>query len=129
MMTTKAMKGALLGSVSVLLLATTLARADDDAAYIEKAKAFLETVAAPVTKWDGPTTGPKAQGEKLIAIVSTDQRNGGAQGAGDGAAEAAKAMGWEVRPARRPGHCARARDRFDAGDRNEAQRHPECRHR
>ena len=58
---------------------------------------FCETVAAPVTKWDGPTTGPKAQGKKLIVIVSTDQRNGGAQGAGDGAAEAAKAMGWEVR--------------------------------
>ena len=43
------------------------------------------------------TTGPKAQGKKLIAIVSTDQRNGGAQGAGDGAAEAAKALGWDVR--------------------------------
>ena len=97
MMTTKVIKGALLGSVGVLVLGTTLARADDDAAYIEKAKAFLETVAAPVTKWDGPTTGPKAQGKKLIVIVSTDQRNGGAQGAGDGAAEAAKAMGWDVR--------------------------------
>jgi ribose transport system substrate-binding protein len=42
-------------------------------------------------------TGPKAQGKKLIVIVSTDQRNGGAQGAGDGAAEAAKAIGWDVR--------------------------------
>src|SRR5215831_10031279 len=97
MMTTKVIKGALLCSAGVLLFGTTLARADDDAAYIEKAKAFLETVAAPVTKWDGPTTGPKAQGKKLIVIVSTDQRNGGAQGAGDGAAEAAKAMGWDVR--------------------------------
>ncbi len=97
MTTTKVMVRGLLTSVGVLSLSATLARADDDAAYMEKAKAFLEKVAAPVTKWDGPTTGPKAQGKKLIAIVSTDQRNGGAQGAGDGAAEAAKAMGWDVR--------------------------------
>ena len=69
----------------------------DDAEYLAKAKAYLENVAAPVTKWDGPTAGPKAQGKKLIVIVSTDQRNGGAQGAGDGAIEAAKALGWEVR--------------------------------
>ena len=94
---TKVIVRGLLTSVGVLSLGATLARADDDAAYMEKAKAFLEKVAAPVTKWDGPTTGPKAQGKKLIAIVSTDQRNGGAQGAGDGAAEAAKAMGWDVR--------------------------------
>ena len=97
MTTIKVIKGALLASVGVLLLNMTSARADDDTAYIEKAKAFLEQVAAPVTKWDGPTTGPKAQGKKLIVIVSTDQRNGGAQGAGDGAVEAAKAMGWDVR--------------------------------
>jgi len=83
--------GALLGSVAVL--AATAARADD----MEKAKAFLANVAAPVTKWDGPTSGPKAQGKKTIAIVVTDARNGGAQGAADGAAEAAKALGWEVR--------------------------------
>ncbi|WP_409187568.1 substrate-binding domain-containing protein [Bradyrhizobium sp. RDM4] len=97
MLTIKMMNGALLGSAGVLLVGMTFARADDDAAYIEKAKVFLEKVAAPVTKWDGPTTGPKAQGKKLIAIVSTDQRNGGAQGAGDGAAEAAQALGWDVR--------------------------------
>ena len=69
----------------------------DDAAYIAEAKTYLANVAAPVTKWDGPTTGPKGVGKKLIVIVSTDGRNGGAQGAADGAAEAAKALGWEVR--------------------------------
>jgi len=52
----------------------------DDAAYLEKAKAYLEKVAAPVTKWDGPTSGPKAQGKKLIVYASADQRNGGARG-------------------------------------------------
>ncbi|WP_458146231.1 substrate-binding domain-containing protein [Bradyrhizobium sp. UFLA05-109] len=96
-MASKVVLKGFLASASVLLLGTAWARADDDAAYIEKAKTFLQDVAAPVTKWDGPTTGAKAQGKKLIVIVSTDQRNGGAQGAGDGAAEAAKALGWDVR--------------------------------
>lgn len=87
--------GGLLASASLIALGTS-ARADD-AAYIAKAKAYMANVSAPVTKWDGPTTGPKSVGKKLVVIVSTDQRNGGAQGAGDGAAEAAKALGWEVR--------------------------------
>src|SRR5450432_780638 len=90
------LRKAMLVSAGLGVLGTVAARADD-AAYIEKAKAYLANVAAPVTKWDGPTTGPKGVGKKLIIIVSTDQRNGGAQGAGDGAAEAAKALGWDVR--------------------------------
>ena len=61
------------------------------------AKDYIAEATAPVTKWDGPTTGPKAQGKKLVVYVSTDQRNGGAQGVGDGAAEAAKAIGWDFR--------------------------------
>jgi ribose transport system substrate-binding protein len=82
----------------LLVLGASLARADDDAAYIEKAKAYLQNVAAPVTKWDGPTSGPKAvSGKKLIVVVSMDQRNGGALGASEGAKEAGKALGWEVR--------------------------------
>ena len=96
MVTTKNLLGGLLASASVLSLGVSLARADD-AAYLEKAKAFMQNVAAPVTKWDGPASGPKGVGKKLVAIVITDARNGGAQGAADGAAEAAKALGWEVR--------------------------------
>jgi ribose transport system substrate-binding protein len=72
------------------------ARADDDA-FMKKAKEYIATVTAPVTTWTGPTSGPKAQGKKLVIYVSTDQRNGGAQGAGDGAQEAAKALGWDFR--------------------------------
>jgi ribose transport system substrate-binding protein len=86
----------MLASAAWLAISAGVARADDDA-YMQKAKAFLQNVAAPVTQWDGPTSGPKAQGKKLIVIVVTDGRNGGAQGAADGAAEAAKALGWEVR--------------------------------
>ena len=35
--------------------------------------------------------------KKLIVYVSSDQRNGGPQGAGDGAQEAAKVIGWDFR--------------------------------
>ncbi len=68
-----------------------------DAAYMQMAKDYIATVTAPGTPWTGPATGPTAQGRKLIVYVSSDQRNGGAQGAGDGAAEAAKAIGWDFR--------------------------------
>src|SRR5580698_2589473 len=87
----------LLAGAALAAFDASLARADDDSAYIEKAKAYLQNVAAPVTKWDGPTSGPKAQGKKLIVLVVTDARNGGAQGAADGAVEAAKSLGWETR--------------------------------
>ena len=72
-----------------------VARADD--AYMAMAKAYIAKVTASGTPWTGPTTGPKAQGKKLIVYVSADQRNGGAQGVGDGAQEAAKVIGWDFR--------------------------------
>ena len=88
--------GSLMASTALTGLSVTSAQADDDA-YMKAAKDYIAQATAPVTKWDGPTTGPKAQGKKLVIYVSTDQRNGGAQGVGDGAAEAAKALGWEFR--------------------------------
>jgi ribose transport system substrate-binding protein len=86
----------LLASTALVGLNLAAARADDDA-FMKKAKDYIATVTAPVTTWTGPTSGPKAQGKKVVIYVSTDQRNGGAQGAGDGAAEAAKALGWDFR--------------------------------
>ncbi len=80
----------------ILGLQTVAARADDDA-YMKAAKAYIAEASAPVTTWDGPTTGPKAQGKKLVIYVSADQKNGGASGVGDGAQEAAKAIGWDFR--------------------------------
>ena len=68
-----------------------------DEAYLQMAKAYIATVTAPGTPWTGPTTGPMAQPKKVIVYVSSDQRNGGPQGAGDGAQEAAKAIGWDFR--------------------------------
>ena len=68
-----------------------------DEAFLAMAKEYIASVTAPGTPWTGPTTGPAAQGRKLIVYVSSDQRNGGPQGAGDGAREAAAAMGWDLR--------------------------------
>ena len=68
-----------------------------DAAYLQMAKDYVATVTAPGTPWTGPTTGPAAQGKKLIVYVSSDQRNGGPQGAGDGAQDAANVIGWDFR--------------------------------
>jgi ribose transport system substrate-binding protein len=68
-----------------------------DAAYLKMAKDYIAMVTAPGTPWTGPTTGPMAQGKKLIVYVSSDQRNGGPQGAGDGAQDAARAIGWDFR--------------------------------
>ena len=95
MLSKRLMKAALLASTGLLAItAAGAARADD---AVAAAKAYIEKVTAPVTKWDGPTTGPKAVGHKLIVYVSTDQRNGGARGVGEGIEEAAKVIGWEVR--------------------------------
>ena len=85
----------LFGATALAGFSAAAMAADD--AYMAKAKEYIATVTAPVTAWTGPTSGPKAQGKKLVIYVSTDQRNGGAQGAGDGAAEAAKAIGWDFR--------------------------------
>ena len=46
---------------------------------------------------DRPDDRAKAQPHKLVIYVSQDQRNGGAQGVGDGAQAAAKAIGWDFR--------------------------------
>lgn len=63
---------------------------------VAAAKARVEQATAPVTTWDGPTTGPTAQDGKSIVYVSADQRNGGALGVGQGVEEAAEALGWDI---------------------------------
>jgi len=68
-----------------------------DPAFLQTAKDYIATVTAPGTPWTGPTSGPTAQPKKLIVYVSSDQRNGGPQGAGDGARDAAQVIGWELR--------------------------------
>jgi ribose transport system substrate-binding protein len=73
-------------------LSITAVRADDITA---EAKANIAAAVAPVTTWDGPTTGPKAAPKKLVIYISADQRNGGALGVSIGVTEAAAAIGWD----------------------------------
>src|SRR5271156_6445288 len=88
--------GGLMASSAFVGMHAGVAQAADDA-FMSMAKDYIVQATAPVTQWDGPTTGPKAQGKKLVIYVSQDQRNGGAQGVGDGAKEAAKVIGWDYR--------------------------------
>ena len=88
--------GSLFASAAIVALPIVSAQAADDT-FMTMAKEYVAQAAAPVTTWTGPTTGPKAQTGKLVIYVSADQKNGGAQGVGDGAQEAAKAMGWDFR--------------------------------
>ena len=92
----RAYASCLIAAAAALMLSSVASRAEDDA-YLKEAKDYIAKVTAPGAPWTGPTSGPKAQGKKLIVYVSADQRNGGAQGVGDGAQEAAKVMGWDFR--------------------------------
>ncbi|WP_157204007.1 substrate-binding domain-containing protein [Methylomonas methanica] len=66
-------------------------------AYVAEAKAHVTKVSKPNPSWDGPTSGPIAQPNKLVIYVSADQNNGGARGVGRSAGEAAKTLGWSFR--------------------------------
>ncbi len=64
---------------------------------VSQAKEFVAVAAGRANVWTGPTTGPKAAVGKLVIYISSHQRNGGAKGVGEGASEAAKAIGWEFK--------------------------------
>jgi len=83
-----------LASMGVAMLAPRAQAADD---FLAQARQTVAQATAPGGAWTGPTTGPTAQAGKLVVFVSTDQRNGGARGVGEGAAEAAKLLGWDFR--------------------------------
>ena len=85
----------LLASCGLLNLAAVPAFADDG--YLASAKAYIAQITAAAPPWSGPTTGPKDVGHKLIVYVATDERNGGVRGVSDGAAQAAKVLGWDYR--------------------------------
>lgn len=77
-----------------LLLAAGPAAADD---FVAAAKAKVAQMAGAKTKWDGPTTGPKAVAGKTVVFVAADMKNGGIVGASKGVEEAGKAIGWTIR--------------------------------
>lgn len=83
----------IVGVAAILLY--SLAVAQDS--FVAEAKRYTAHVSKPNPLWDGPTTGPPAQRNKSVIYVSAGQDNGGARGVGQGAAEAAKVIGWNFR--------------------------------
>lgn len=77
-----------------LLAGATSVRAD---AFLDQAKAVVAAATGRADKWDGPTTGPKAQTGKTVVYVAADLRNGGIQGVANGFEEAGKVLGWTTR--------------------------------
>jgi len=65
--------------------------------FVTEARRYAAHVSKPNPPWDGPTTGPPAQQGKSVIYVSANQKNAGARGVGQGAAEAAKVIGWNFR--------------------------------
>ena len=85
--------GARGGRVARWRCSASMAAAD----AVSDAKAWSRRSPKPNPPWDGPTTGPDGRGGKTIVYVSTDQRNGGARGVGEGVKEAAGKIGWTFR--------------------------------
>ncbi|WP_420597448.1 substrate-binding domain-containing protein [Deinococcus sp.] len=80
---------------AALLLSVSAAQAQD--ALLTKAKAYVVSATAPVTKCNGPTTGPKAAAGKSVIYISGDGNNGGITGVAAGVKEAAGVIGWTYR--------------------------------
>ena len=88
------------GLLAVLAVGASLAALSAGVAAadaVADAKAVVEALSKPNPPWEGPTAGPTAEAGKTIVYVSTDERNGGARGAGEGVREAAEKIGWTFR--------------------------------
>jgi ribose transport system substrate-binding protein len=84
-------------SLAGLLMGLALAPSAVLADSVSDAEAFVQQLGASNAPWTGPTTGPTAAPGKTIIYVSTDQRNGGALGAGEGVKQASGKIGWTYR--------------------------------
>lgn len=58
---------------------------------------IVEKAGKPVSKWDGPTSGPIGQHGIKVAVVCEDLRNGGVLGVARGLGEAADVLGWHIK--------------------------------
>lgn len=95
-----------LGSASVLAAAcgsdedssSGSSTTSGDAAAVDVARyqAAAERAMEPVTAWPGPTEGPRAQPGKRVLFLSCGFAAEGCKRPADAAAEAGKALGWDV---------------------------------
>lgn len=85
-----ALAGAMVGGLSV-----SPARAEEP--IVQYAKKFIAQVTNPKIPWTGPTTGPKGVPGKFVVYIANDERNTSAHEVQQGAAAAAKILGWKFR--------------------------------
>ena len=90
------MKRTLLAVMTLAAFAGASGTASADA-MVDAAKAKVAAMVGSKSKWDGPTTGPKAAAGKTVVFVAADMKNGGIVGVSKGVEEAGKAAGWTVR--------------------------------
>jgi ribose transport system substrate-binding protein len=82
------------GLISLMLAAGALST-PAGAESLDQIKAESAAATAPVTQWDGPTIGPKADKGKFVVYIADTQTNAGSAGTAAGAKEAAAALGWK----------------------------------
>jgi ribose transport system substrate-binding protein len=69
--------------------------ASAETGFLDRMKADVAAATAPGGgAWDGPTSGPTAAKGKTVVFVSLTQNSSGNADASHGAADAAKALGW-----------------------------------
>jgi ribose transport system substrate-binding protein len=65
-------------------------------AAVVAAQKVVNQASLPVTKWDGPKTGPKAAQNKTVVFIVSNAANAGDTGVQTGFKEAATAIGWKT---------------------------------
>lgn len=88
---------ALVTSSTIAIGTSSANAAGNCTAALVKADAAVKLAANSAAPWTGPKTGPKASTGKTIYYVAQTMTNGGVAGAEAGVAEAAKAIGWNVK--------------------------------
>ncbi|WP_433469308.1 substrate-binding domain-containing protein [Spirillospora sp. CA-128828] len=79
---------------------------------LAKAKQALEKAEDVNAPWTGPTTGPKAVRGKTLVYIAQTMTNPGVAGVAQGAQEAAKVVGWDLRTIDGRGTPAGIQDAF-----------------
>ena len=70
-----------------LMLAAGALSLSAAAESLDQIKAEVTAATAPVSQWDGPTTGPKADKGKFVIYIADTQTNAGSAGTATGAKE------------------------------------------
>jgi ribose transport system substrate-binding protein len=78
---------------TTLALSFTVAKADS---FLDEVTANVAKLANPQTEWQGPTSSPKPDANKLIVYMSQDEQNDASVRYGEAIKEAAGKLGWKV---------------------------------